>query len=64
MVKTVLVDPILGVFGEFTTGFGTYFGGDWDVHSGYGLLTHGQMLTNTVDFAKSISHHLMNPTLN
>ena len=27
--------------GEFTAHFGTYFSGDWDVHWGYGLLTHG-----------------------
>ena len=26
--------------GEFTL-FRTYFSGDWDVHWGYGLLTHG-----------------------
>ena len=26
--------------GEFTTHFRTYFSGDWDVHWGYGLLTH------------------------
>ena len=28
--------------GEFTTHFRTYFSGDWDVHWGYGILTHGQ----------------------
>ena len=28
---------------EFTTQLRTYFSGDWDVHWGYGLLTHGQM---------------------
>ena len=27
--------------GEFTTRFRTYLNGDWDVHWGYGLLTHG-----------------------
>ena len=32
----------LGV-GELTTHFRTYFSGDWDVHLGYGILTHGQM---------------------
>ena len=29
--------------GEFTTHFGLYFSGDWDVHWGYGLLTHGHL---------------------
>ena len=29
--------------GKFTTHFRTYFTGDWDVHRGYGLLTHGQI---------------------
>ena len=32
----------LGV-GEFTTHFRTYFSGDWDVHRGYGILTHGHI---------------------
>ena len=31
----------LGV-GEFTTHFRTYFSGDWNVHWGYGVLTHGR----------------------
>ena len=31
--------------GEFTTHFRTYFGGDWDVHWGYGIFTHGHMPT-------------------
>ena len=30
--------------GEFTTHFRTYFSGDWDVHWGYGVLTHGHMM--------------------
>ena len=29
--------------GEFTTHFRTYFSGDWDVHWGYGILSHGHM---------------------
>ena len=29
--------------GEFTTQFGLYFSGDWDVHWGYGILTHGHI---------------------
>ena len=29
--------------GEFTTHFRTYFTGDWDVHWGYGILTHGHI---------------------
>ena len=32
-----------GGIGEFTTHVRTYLGGDWDVHWGYGLLTHGQV---------------------
>ena len=27
-----------------TAHFRTYFGGDWDIHWGYGLLTHGHVL--------------------
>ena len=38
-------DPIL--VGRCTTHFRTYFSGDWDVHWGYGLLTHGQMVTSS-----------------
>ena len=34
-------DPIL--VGRRTTPFRTYFSGDWDVHWGYGILTHGHM---------------------
>ena len=29
--------------GEITTHFRTYFSGDWDVHWGYGILTHGHV---------------------
>ena len=28
--------------GEFTIRFRTFFSGDWDVHWGYGISTHGQ----------------------
>ena len=28
---------------EFTTHFRTYFSGDWDVHWGYGILTHSRV---------------------
>ena len=38
-VKTVLGSHF-GV-GEFTTHFGTYVSGDWDVHWGYVILAHG-----------------------
>ena len=31
-------------WGRCTTHFRTYFSGDWDVHWGYGILTHGQMV--------------------
>ena len=43
VVKTIGV-PWWGVV-EFTTHFGTYCSGDWDwdVHSGYLLLTPGKM---------------------
>ena len=30
--------------GEFTTHFRTYFSVDWDVHWGYGILTHGHII--------------------
>ena len=30
------------------THFRTYFSGDWDVHWGYGVLTHGHMSTPEV----------------
>ena len=29
--------------GEFTTHFRTYSSGDWDVHWGHGILTHGHI---------------------
>ena len=28
-----------------------YFGGDWDVHWGYGILTHGHVLAAVVELA-------------
>ena len=31
--------PMVPFWGRCTTHFGTYFGGDWDVHGGYGILT-------------------------
>ena len=30
--------------GEFTTHFRTYLREDWDVHWGYGILTHGHLV--------------------
>ena len=42
----VVVKTVLGShfgLGEFTTHFRTYFRGDWDVHCGYGILTHGHI---------------------
>ena len=33
--------------GEFPTHFRTYFSGDWDVHWGYGILTHGHIVNNS-----------------
>ena len=41
VVKAVLGSHF-GV-GEFTTHFGTYCSGDWDVHWGDGILTHGHI---------------------
>ena len=38
-VKTVLVP----FWGECTTHFRTHLSGDWDVHWGYGILTHGHV---------------------
>ena len=35
-------------WGGCTTHFGTYFSGDWDVHWGYGILTHGHMFIKDV----------------
>ena len=35
-------------WGRCTTHFRTYFSGDWDVHWGYGLLTHGHVTTSSV----------------
>ena len=40
VVKTKGIPYWLG--GE-STHFRTYFSGDWDVHRGYGILTHSQM---------------------
>ena len=37
--STIMV-PFLG---RCTTHFRAYFSGDWDVHWGYGILTHGQV---------------------
>ena len=50
VVKTVLGSHF-GV-GEFTTHFRTYFSGDWDVHWGYGMWTHGHM--NRIYFSFNI----------
>ena len=44
-VKTVLVP--FWLVGEFTTHFRAYFSGDWDVHWGYGILTHGHLPCGT-----------------
>ena len=51
-------DPILGYLGvgEFTTYFRTYFSGDWDVHWGCGLLTHGQMAVRRAFGTMEIAH--------
>ena len=35
--------PMVPFWGRCTTHFRTYFSGDWDVHWGYGILTHGHI---------------------
>ena len=35
--------PMVPFWGRCTTHFKTYFSGDWDVHWGYGSLTHGHL---------------------
>ena len=35
--------PMVPFWGRCTTHFRTYFSGDWNVHWGYGILTHGHM---------------------
>ena len=35
--------PMVPFQDRCTTHFRTYFSGDWDVHWGYGVLTHGHM---------------------
>ena len=35
--------------GEFTTHFSQHFTGDWDVHWGYGILTHGHIKNTHFD---------------
>ena len=56
VVKTVLGSHF-GV-GGFTTHFRTYFSGDWDVHWGYGILTHGRMMRHPKTIAKQTGFHL------
>ena len=45
-VKTVL-DPIFGVGAPPVL---VHFHGDWDVHWGYGILTHGHFLVEALSF--------------
>ena len=40
--------------GEFPTHFRTYFSWDWDVHWGYGILTHGQLTMSHVSHVGNI----------
>ena len=49
----------LGI-GEFSTHFRTYFSGDWDVHWGYGILTHGHVWL----WGWTYTWGFMNPILN
>ena len=37
--------PMVPFRGRCTTHFRTYFSGEWDVHWGYGILTHGRLYT-------------------
>ena len=49
-------DPILGY-----THFGAYFSGDWDVHWGYGMLTHGQVTDRRKDLRRTWLERHMAP---
>ena len=58
------------IWGRCTTQFRTYFSGDWDVHWGYGILTHGHMsarhptpVSSELAFAFSGSLRAFRPTL-
>ena len=39
-------------WGRCTAHFRTYFTGHWDVHWGYGILTHGHIFTYTQRFGR------------
>ena len=45
MFRALIWPPMVPFWlaGEFTTDLRTYFSGDWDVHWGYGILTHGHL---------------------
>ena len=45
--------PMVPCWGRCTTHFRTYFCGDWDVHGGYGVLTHSQVPCTTL---RGLSH--------
>ena len=47
-------DPRLKMVGEFTTHFSRDFSGDWDVHWGYGLLTHGHVAELSARFSEDL----------
>ena len=34
--------------------FRTYFSGDWDVHWGYGILTHGHLKGRSIGYLRSV----------
>ena len=48
--------PVLGI-GEFTTHFRAYFSGDWDVHWGYGVWSHGHIVQVAIVFAELFAYH-------
>ena len=51
-------------FGVDTPPISVYFSGDWDVHWGYGLLTHGHMDSIQVCFKQEGASQVWSYSLN
>ena len=49
--------PMVPFWGRCTTQFRAYFSGDWDVHWGYGILTHGQLFEGSFSWWHSRARH-------
>ena len=45
--------PMVPFLGRCTTHFRIYFSGDWDVHGGYGILTHDHLIGITFTLRSS-----------